>query len=73
MLTEPGPAPSHVLSKPAPLPGLLVGHDADGITATGRAKLRQLRDDLVQRMRADNSGWEEILNMPENVPEEAKG
>jgi hypothetical protein len=37
------------------------------------AKLRQLRDDLVQRMRADNSGWEEILNMPENVPEEAKG
>src|ERR1044072_6292102 len=36
-------------------------------------KLRQLRDDLVQRMRADNSGWEEILNMPENVPEEMKG
>jgi len=36
-------------------------------------KLRHLRDDLVQRMRADNSGWEEILNMPENVPEEAKG
>jgi len=37
------------------------------------AKLRQLRDDLVQRMRADNSGWEEILNMPESVPEETKG
>jgi len=37
------------------------------------AKLRQLRDDLVQRMRADNSGWEEILNMPENVQEEMKG
>src|SRR5678815_5392395 len=36
------------------------------------AKLRQLRDELVQRMRADNSGWEEILNMPENV-QEAKG
>jgi len=25
-------------------------------------KLRRLRDDLVARMRADNSGWEEILN-----------
>jgi hypothetical protein len=36
-------------------------------------KLRELRDDLVQRMRADNSGWEEILNMPESVPEETKG
>ena len=36
-------------------------------------KLRDLRDDLVQRMRADNSGWEEILNMPENVQEETKG
>jgi nicotinate phosphoribosyltransferase len=37
------------------------------------ASLRQLRDDLVQRMRADNSGWEEILNMPEGVPQETKG
>jgi hypothetical protein len=36
-------------------------------------KLRDLRDNLVQRMRADNSGWEEILNMPENVQEETKG
>jgi hypothetical protein len=36
-------------------------------------KLRQLRDDLVERMRADNSGWEEILNMPETVQEETKG
>jgi nicotinate phosphoribosyltransferase len=33
------------------------------------AKLRKLRDDLVQRMRADNSGWEEILNMPEEAKE----
>jgi hypothetical protein len=24
-------------------------------------------------MRADNSGWEEILNMPESVQEETKG
>ena len=38
-------------------------------------KPRQLRDNLVQRMRADNSGWEEILNMPEpeGVQEETKG
>jgi hypothetical protein len=38
-------------------------------------KLRQLRDELVQRMRADNSGWEEILNMPEpeDVKQETKG
>jgi nicotinate phosphoribosyltransferase len=27
--------------------------------------LRQLRDELVKRLRVDNSGWEEILNMPE--------
>lgn len=36
-------------------------------------KLRHLRDDLVERMRADNSGWEEILNLPESAPEETKG
>jgi nicotinate phosphoribosyltransferase len=30
-------------------------------------RLRQLRDDLVERMRADNSGWEQILNMPEET------
>jgi nicotinate phosphoribosyltransferase len=29
------------------------------------AKLRQLQDDLVERMRTDNSGWQEILEMPE--------
>jgi nicotinate phosphoribosyltransferase len=29
------------------------------------ARLRELRDDLVARMRADNSGWEQILKMPE--------
>jgi nicotinate phosphoribosyltransferase len=29
------------------------------------ARLRALRDDLVARMRADNSGWQEILKMPE--------
>jgi nicotinate phosphoribosyltransferase len=29
------------------------------------AKLRQLRDNLVKRIRVDNSGWQDILNMPE--------
>jgi len=28
-------------------------------------KLRQLRDQLVEDLRADNSGWEEILNVPD--------
>jgi hypothetical protein len=37
--------------------------------------LRSLRDDLVARMRADNSGWQEILKMPEPaaVEQETKG
>jgi nicotinate phosphoribosyltransferase len=30
-------------------------------------KLRQLRDDLTSQMRADNSGWQEILKMPEEA------
>ena len=28
-------------------------------------QLRELRDQLTERMREDNSGWEEILAMPE--------
>lgn len=32
-------------------------------------KLRKLRDDLTAQMRADNSGWQEVVNMPEDVPE----
>ena len=37
-------------------------------------KLRQLRDDLVKRLRIDESGWQEILNMPEPaVSKQAKG
>jgi hypothetical protein len=28
-------------------------------------KLRELRDQLTERMRIDNSGWEEILAIPE--------
>lgn len=30
-------------------------------------KLRKLRDDLTAAMRADNSGWEGVLKMPEEV------
>jgi nicotinate phosphoribosyltransferase len=39
------------------------------------ATLRKLRDDLVQRMRVDVSGWEEVLSMPEpaDVQQEMKG
>jgi hypothetical protein len=30
-------------------------------------KLRKLRDDLTAQMRADNSGWQEVVQMPEEV------
>jgi len=33
-------------------------------------RLRQLRDELTAEMRADNSGWQEILKVPEDVPDE---
>jgi nicotinate phosphoribosyltransferase len=33
-------------------------------------RLTKLRDDLTARMRADNSGWEKILKLPEEMPEE---
>lgn len=31
-------------------------------------KLATLRDDLTSRMRADNSGWQEVVKLPEEVP-----
>lgn len=34
-------------------------------------KLQKLRDDLTARMRADNSGWEEVLKMPDQVSAKA--
>ena len=34
------------------------------------AKLSRLRDELTEQMRADNSGWEKILQLPEDVPSE---
>src|SRR6266496_852840 len=33
-------------------------------------RLCRLRDDLTERMRADNSGWQDILKVPEEVAEE---
>jgi len=32
-------------------------------------RLTKVRDELTARMRADNSGWEKILTLPEDVPE----
>ena len=33
-------------------------------------RLAKLRDDLTAQMRADNYGWEKILQLPEEVPDE---
>jgi len=32
--------------------------------------LTTLRDDLTEKMRADISGWEEVLKLPEELPDE---
>ncbi|HKO60617.1 MAG TPA: hypothetical protein VJV03_05615 [Pyrinomonadaceae bacterium] len=48
--------------------------DINNYPANLSDKLRQLRDDLTAQMRADNSGWEQVLKMPDhatdNVPTE---
>ena len=33
-------------------------------------RLAKLRDELTEKMRADNSGWEKVLTLPEEVAEE---
>jgi nicotinate phosphoribosyltransferase len=33
-------------------------------------RLIKLRDELTAQMRADNSGWEKVLELPDEVPEE---
>lgn len=33
-------------------------------------RLRKLRDDLTAQMRADGSGWQSVLRLPEEMPEE---
>src|SRR6185295_1713240 len=35
-------------------------------------KLRSLRDELTARMRADNSGWQEVVKMPEDVTDKVE-
>ena len=34
------------------------------------AGLTKLRDELTERMQADSSGWEKVLQLPEEMPEE---
>ncbi|MCA1575260.1 MAG: hypothetical protein LC770_12150, partial [Acidobacteria bacterium] len=46
--------------------------DINNYPHTLSGKLQKLRDDLTAQMRADNSGWEEILEMPDQVLEEPR-
>ena len=41
--------------------------DIDNYPCLLSDKLRKLRDDLTAQMRADNSGWQEVVKMPEEV------
>jgi len=36
-------------------------------------RLRRLRDDLTARMRADESGWQDVLNVPECLADAVRG
>jgi nicotinate phosphoribosyltransferase len=44
-------------------------NDLNNYPHTLSDKLRRLRDDLTAQMRADNSGWQEVVKMPEEVPD----
>jgi nicotinate phosphoribosyltransferase len=44
--------------------------DLNSYPRTLSERLTNLRDELTDKMRADNSGWEKILTLPEDVPEE---
>ena len=43
--------------------------DINNYPRTLSSKLSELRDDLTERMRADDSGWQDVLAMPEMVLE----
>ena len=43
--------------------------DIDNYPCSLSDKLHTLRDDLTALMRADNSGWQEVVKMPEEVPD----
>ena len=44
--------------------------DLQNYPRTLSERLTKLRDELTAQMRADNSGWERILKLPEQMPEE---
>jgi nicotinate phosphoribosyltransferase len=46
--------------------------DIDNYPCLPSDKLSELRDDLTSRMRADNSGWQEVVKMPEEVSDKDK-
>ena len=43
--------------------------DIDNYPCLLSDKLRKLRDDLTAQIRADNSGWQKVVQMPEDVPD----
>jgi nicotinate phosphoribosyltransferase len=45
--------------------------DIDNYPCVLSERLRKLRNDLTEQMRADNSGWQEILKVPETADVEA--
>jgi nicotinate phosphoribosyltransferase len=46
--------------------------DINNYPVTLSEKLRQLRDDLTAQMRADNSGWEQVLKMPDHATDKVR-
>jgi len=46
--------------------------DISNYPGTLSEKLRQLRDDLTAQMRADNSGWEQVLKMPDHATDKVR-
>jgi hypothetical protein len=46
--------------------------DIDNYPRSVSPQLEKLRDDLTLHMRADNSGWQEILKMPEVAADELR-
>jgi len=42
----------------------------DNYPRTLSGRLTKLRDELTALIRADNSGWDSILKLPEETPEE---
>src|SRR5438876_6325145 len=45
-------------------------HDLHNYPCTLSDRLMKLRDELTDRMRADNSGWEKVLQLTEEMPAE---